>query len=156
MGKKTGKNPTDRGKLGTKRSTLTDGRGVPLAVVIAGANVHDQRLLAETLSSIPIARPRVTRQQKQHICLDAGYKGKPVLRIVRGRRYTPHVQGRSEERRSKKRGKRARRWVVERAHSWANRARRLLVRWEKKAENYLALIHLRFAYITLRAAGVMG
>ena len=46
--------------------------------------------------------------------------------------------------------------VVERAHSWTNRCRRLLVRWEKKADNYLAFIHLQFAYVTLRAAGVLG
>src|SRR5690349_10723177 len=52
--------------------------------------------------------------------------------------------------------KKARRWVDERVHSWTNRARRLLVRWEKKAENYLAFIHLQFAYTTLQAAGVLG
>jgi hypothetical protein len=40
--------------------------------------------------------------------------------------------------------------------SWTNRCRRLLVRWEKKAENYLAFIHLQFAYVALRAAGVLG
>jgi putative transposase len=139
-----------------KRSVLTDGRGVPLAVTVEGANVHDQKLLEATLTGIPVTRPRPTRRRKQHLCLDAGYKGEPVLKIARGRRYTSHVQGRSEERRQTKRGKRARRWVVERAHSWTNRARRLLVRWEKKADNYLAFIHLRFAYVALSAAGVLG
>jgi len=135
---------------------LTDGRGVPLAIAIAGANVHDQKLLAATLAGIPVARPRPTRQRKQHLCLDAGYRGQPSLTIARGCRYTPHVQGRSAERQQIQRGKRARRWVVERAHSWTNRARRLLVRWEKKADNYLAFIHLRFACVALRAAGVLG
>ena len=60
-GKKTGKNPTDRGKLGVKRSVLTDGRGVPLGVAIAGATAHDQKLFHATLDSIPVRRPRPPR-----------------------------------------------------------------------------------------------
>lgn len=82
MGKKTGKNPTDRGKLGVKRSVLTDGRGVPIGVAIAGANVHDQKLLADTLRSIPIKRPPRGSCQ-QHLCLDKGYHGKPAELCVK-------------------------------------------------------------------------
>ena len=155
-GKKTGKNPTDRGKLGVKRSVLTDARGVPLAVVIAGANVHDQKLLEATLAAIPVPRPRPTRQRRQHLCLDKGYDGAPVQCIIRRFHYTPHVRSRGEEHHACRHGQRARRWVVERAHSWTNRARRLLIRWEKKAANHLALIHLHFARIALRQAGVLG
>ena len=51
---------------------------------------------------------------------------------------------------------RARRWVVERTHSWMNRFRRLLIRWEKKVENYVAMLHFACAWITFRAAGVFG
>jgi putative transposase len=65
VGKKTGKNPTDRGKLGVKRSTLVDGRGVPLAVAVGGANVPDQKLVAETLDAIPMERPEPTPQQRE-------------------------------------------------------------------------------------------
>lgn len=155
-GKKTGRNPTDRGKLGVKRSVLTDGRGVPLAVAIAGANAHDQVLVAETLTAIPVARPRPTARRRQHLCCDKGYHGRPVERLVRRRGYVPHIVPRGEEQRACRRGRKARRWVVERAHSWTNRCRRLLVRWEKKADNYLAFIHLQFAYVALRAAGVLG
>ncbi len=53
-------------------------------------------------------------------------------------------------------GYRARRWVVERTHSWFNRFRRLLIRWEKKPANYLGMIHFACAWITLRASGVFG
>lgn len=53
-------------------------------------------------------------------------------------------------------GYRARRWVVERTHSWINRFRRLLIRWEKKAENYLGMLELACAYIAFRAAEVFG
>lgn len=135
---------------------LTDGRGVPLAVAVAGANVHDQKLLDATLAGIPVSRPRPTRRKKQHLCLDAGYRGNPSWQVAKRHRYEPHVSGRTEERQRCKRGYRARRWVVERAHSWLNRARRLLVRWEKKVQNYLAFIHLRFAIVALSAAGVLG
>jgi len=84
-GKKTGKNPTDRGKLGVKRSTLVDGRGVPLAVAVAGANVPDGKLVAETLEAIPTERPEPTPQEPQHLCLDKGYAGAPVDGEVRER-----------------------------------------------------------------------
>ena len=155
-GKKTGKNPTDRGKLGVKRSVLTDGRGIPLAIAIAGANVHDQKLAEATLAGIPLARPRRTSRRAQHLCLDKGYDGKPIQRLAHRRGYVLHAARRGETKKPRRKGQRARRWVVERAHSWTNRCRRLLVRWEKKAENYLAFIHLQFAYVTLRAAGVLG
>ena len=157
MGKKTGKNPTDRGKLGVKRSTLVDGRGVPLAVAIEGANVPDGKLVAETLDAIPIERPEPTSELPQNLCLDKGYAGQPVDREVRRRGYTPHVPRKKNEtpKPAHRRGK-ARRWKVERTHSWINRARRLLIRWEKKAENYLAFLHLQLTILTLRNAGVLG
>ncbi len=156
MGGKTGPNPTDRSKSGVKRSVLTDGRGVPIGIAIAAANVHDTQLLEATLASVPVRRPRPTRCRRQHLCLDKAYFGRPSHKIARRFRYTPHVRSRGEEQHARQRGKKARRWVVEAAHSWTNRARRLLVRWEKKDENYLAFIHLRFAYVALKRTGVLG
>lgn len=73
MGKKTGSNPTDRGKQGVKRSLLTDGHGVPLGVVIDGANRHDMKLVRATLASIVVARPEPTEEEPQGMCLDKGY-----------------------------------------------------------------------------------
>jgi putative transposase len=150
VGKKTGKNPTDRGKLGVKRSVLTDGRGMPIGLDVAGANVHDQRLVEGTLDSIPVRRPRPTRRRKQHLCGDKGYDADSIRRAARRRRYTPHIRSRNEEQTQCRRGCRARRWVVERIHSWLNRYRRILVRWEKKAANYIALLHLVFAHVLWR------
>ncbi len=72
-GKKTGKNPTDRGKLGTKRSVFTDGYGVPLGVEVSGANTHDIQLLQATFDSVPIKRPQPTSRRHQHVCLGKGY-----------------------------------------------------------------------------------
>jgi transposase len=157
VGKKTGKNPTDRGKLGVKRSVLADGAGVPIGVAVAGANVHDQKLVHETLRSIPVRRPAPTPRKRQHLCADKGYDAKSVRRAARRRRYLVHIPQRGEApSRSTRRRGRARRWVVERTHSWLNRARRLLIRWEKKAANYLGFLHLQFAITALRTAGVLG
>jgi putative transposase len=157
VGKKTGKNPTDRGKLGVKRSVLVDGQGVPLAAAIDGANVHDQKLLTETLDGIPVQRPEPTPRRKQHLCLDKGYTGEPVEREALNRKYTLHVPPKDGETiKSKHRHGKARRWKVERTHSWINRARRLLTRWEKKVANYLGFLHLQFAIVALRTARVLG
>jgi transposase len=130
---------------------------VPLAVAIDGANVPDQKLVAETLDAIPIERPEPTSQEPQNLCLDKGYCGEPVDREARARGYTPHVPAKANQpsKPQHRRGK-ARRWKVERTHSWLNRARRLLIRWEKKVANYKGLLHLQFAIITLRVAGVLG
>ena len=157
MGKKTGKNPTDRGKLGVKRSVLIDGRGVPLGAAVNGANVHDQTLVSETLDNIPAPRPKPTLRNPQHLCLDKGYAGEPIEKEVRRRDYTLHMPAKGNQTvKPKHRHGKARRWKVERTHSWINRARRLLIRWEKKAANYMAFLHLQFAIITLRIVGVLG
>ena len=72
-GKTTGRNPTDRGKQGTKRSVLTEANGVPVGLAVDGANRHDVMLLAATLASIVVPRPRPTRRTPQGVCLDKAY-----------------------------------------------------------------------------------
>ena len=154
----TGANPTDRGKQGTKRSLLTDGKGIPLALVVDGANRHDVKLLCATLDGIVLARPEPTEEQPQHLCLDAAYDAAWVRDEVQGRRYQDHIRRRGEEKQEKTQtpGSRARRWVVERTHAWINRSRRLLVRWEKKTENYLAFVHLACAQLIFSKILVFG
>lgn len=153
-----GANPTDRGKSGVKRSLLTDGIGIPLAIVIDGANRHDVKLLCATLDGVVIARLEPTEEQSQHLCLDAGYAGAPVRQEVETRHYVLHIRSRGEEKQEKvlTPGHRARRWIVERTHSWINRSRRLLVRWEKKEENYLAFLHLACAQLIFAKVLVFG
>jgi putative transposase len=157
-GEDTGKNPTDRGKIGTKRSVLTDGAGVPLGIAVSGANTHDKRLVEATVESIPIERPEPTTKKPQNLCLDKGYDYPDVRELVEEFGYTAHIPVRGEKpaKRKKLPGYRARRWVVERTHSWMNRFRRLLIRWEKKVRNYKGLLHFACAWVTLRAAGVLG
>ena len=157
-GKKTGPNPTDRGKGGVKRSLLTEGHGVPIGLVVEGANRHDMKLVRATLESLVGARPEPSAEQPQGLCLDKGYDYDEVRDIVREFGFTAHIRSRGEEAQDLKReaGKKARRWVVERSHSWLNRFRRLLIRWDKKPEHYIAFLHFACALIALRAAGLFG
>jgi putative transposase len=137
---------------------LTDGAGVPVGLAVAGANVNDFKLTRETLESIPVRRPRPTLAKPQGLCLDKGYDYDEVRQLAQEFRYTLHLRSRGEEAQTIKRSARfrARRWVVERTHSWMNRYRRILIRWEKKAENYLGLLHLTCALITYHAMGLSG
>lgn len=129
MGKKTGPNPTDRGKGGVKRSVLTDGRGVPVGVIIAGANVKDHLLMAETLDALTVPRPRPTRRAPQHLCLDKGYDYAVIRALAEEHGFRLHLRRRGEEAQAKRhRGAKARRWVVERTHAWLNRFRAILTR----------------------------
>lgn len=148
----------DRAKSGTKRSLLTDSEGVPLAIAVDAANRHDSRLVADTLDAIVAARPKPTRRRRQHLCADKGYDYRFVRDLLEEFGYTIHIPVRGKQRAARRTVPRyrARRWVVERSHSWINRFRRLLIRWEKKVDNYLALLHFACAWITLRAAGVLG
>ena len=151
MGKKTGPNPTDRAKRGTKRSLLTDGGGTPLCVVVAGANRNDHTLMDETLQAIPVERPEPTPEAPQHLCLDKGYDYQEPRDLAATFGFTLHLRTRGEEVAGRREaGKKARRWVVERTHSWLNRFRRILIRWDKKPQNYIALLHFACAIVTWR------
>lgn len=157
-GKKTGANPTDRAKKGTKRSVLTEAKGIPLGLATDGANRHDVKLARATLEDIKIKRPCPTKKKKQNLCVDAGYVGDEVKELAGEFGFTLHVRPRGEEAKEIKRNarKKARRWVVERTHSWFNRFRGILIRWSKKPEAYLAMLHLACGIITWRSTGLLG
>lgn len=158
MGEKTGPNPTDRAKSGVKRSLLTEGQGVPIGLAVEGANRNDFKMARATLESIPIQRPQPTEEEPQGLCLDKGYDYDEVRALAVEFGYTAHIRARGEEAQVLKReaGKKARRWVVERTHSWMNRYRAILIRWEKKPQNYLGLLHLACALITFRCLALPG
>lgn len=124
----------------------------------AGANQVDFKLARATIESIPVRRPKPTRRNPQGLCLDKGYDYDEVRELAEEFGYTAHIRARGEEAQMIKRSIRfkARRWVVERTHSWMNRFRRVLTRWEKKVENYVGLLHLVCAWITFRATGLLG
>jgi putative transposase len=119
---------------------------------VSGAQRHDVALLESTLDHLVIERPSGKDTPKEHLCADKGYAGQPAQESICGRNYIPHVKQRGEEVAAKKKNPRyrARRWVVERAHSWLNRYRKLLVRFEKLAASYEGLLELACALITFR------
>lgn len=137
-----GPNPTDRAKNGVKRSLLVEAGGGPLSVVVAGANVPDFKLLEDTLDAIVVDRGEASDQAPRHLCLDAGYDNQPAREVVQRHGYTPHVRRIGEEKKDAFGEKRypARRWVVERTLGWLSKCRAILVRYDKKAANYLGLI----------------
>ena len=131
---------------------------MPIGLALEGANRHDMKLVRATIESIVVERPEATAEEPQGMCLDKGYDYDEVRGTLAEFGFTAHIKARGKEAKELKQeaGKRARRWVVERSHSWMNRFRRILVRWDKKPENYLALLHFACALIAFRAAGLFG
>jgi len=110
---------------------------------VAGANVHDCKLLADTIEAIVVDRPDPS-EHPQHLCLDKGYDNPSGKQAAEDHEYTPHIRRIGEEKLDEKKRKRhpARRWVVERTLGWMSKCRGILVRYAKKSCNYLGLIQL--------------
>ncbi len=112
-------------------------------MVVAGANVRDDNLLAATLDAVVVERPEPTEEAPQHLCLDKGYDNDPTRTVVEQRSYVDHIRRIGEEKLDRATGEKrhpARRWVVERTLGWLSKCRAILVRYDKKAANYLGLI----------------
>lgn len=133
-----------------------DGRGVPLSIVVTGANRHDVKQLEAVLDGIVIKRPK-EQEVTQHLCGDKAYRGTLALLAITSREYIPHIKQRNEEIQEKKDNPeyKARRWVVEVSHSWFNRFRKILVRFEKLNERYEALLHMAAAVIAFRKVNII-
>jgi putative transposase len=131
---------------------VVEADGGPLGIAIAGANVHDTKLLAKTLDAIVVERPEPTAEQPQHLCLDKGYDNPTGHQAALDYRYTPHIRRIGEEKFDASRQKRypARRWVVERTLAWLSKCRALLVRYDKHARNFLGLLQLACALLWVR------
>lgn len=131
---------------------MVDARGVPLSLVASGANRHDSFLLRATLSGIVCSRPEPGSGCVETLCADAAYVGFPALAASRLHNYQLNVKTRRQETEEKQKHPdyQARRWVVERSHSWFNRFRKLLVSFEKTEASYTALLSLAAALICWR------
>ena len=131
---------------------------MPVGLAVDGANRPDMKLADATLGSVPVERPEPSDEEPQHLCLDKGYDYDEVREVVEEFGFTAHIPRRGKEAQAVKRRARgkARRYVVERTHSWMNRFRGILIRWNKKPENYIALLHFAFAVITYRCMGLFG
>lgn len=141
------------GQIEVAKAVLSvDGRGVPLSLIVTGANVNDLTKLDDVLSAIVVKRPKPTLRRSKHLCADAGFRSKATASIIESHGYIAHVVDRRQEKERKRRDlkKKARRWVVEVCRSWFNRFRKLLVRYEKLERSFVALNHIAAAIIALR------
>jgi putative transposase len=145
-----GPNPTDRAKPGVKRSLLVEADGGPLAITIAGANVPDAKLLDQTIRAIVLERPAPEPAYPQHLCLDKGYDNEAGWGACIDHSYEPHIALIRAERPERPQRHKPRRWVVERTLAWLSKLRGILIRWEKKPQNYLGLLKLACALLWFR------
>jgi len=158
-GEEAGRNPTDRGKQGSKIHLLVDEKGAPLALHVTGANEHDKWSADDLIVSIVVERPD-PEEVEQHLCADKGYDYEDVHQVVAEERYISHIKHR--RRRNEPVVEEcpipgelrypARRWVVERTLGWLTKRRSLRARWCKKRENWIALIQFACAHILLTLA----
>lgn len=131
---------------------MTEGKGIPVAVVISGANRHDMKKLADLIDAI-VVEPTPTTAP--HLVLDRGYAYDACREAAVARGYVPHIPPKASADRplpppGDPERHPPRRWVVEVGHSWFNRFRRLLVRWEKQAATYLGFVQLAAILIIYR------
>ena len=148
-GEKTGKNPTDRGRRGTKHHVLAEGRGVPLAVRTTGANRHDVTQLEPLLDDVPPVRGQRGRPRRapRRLYADRAYDSEPARQALRQRHIRPYLAKRNTSHGS---GLGKHRWVVERTLSWLHGFRRLRLRWERRADIHQAFLLLAACIICIR------
>ena len=149
--RKKGPNPTDRGKSGTKKSLIVERSGGPLGLELEGANVHDTKLLAGTIEAIVVERPDPA-QCAQHLCLDKAYDNPTGQTAAEAAGSIPHIRRIGEEQLDEAGERRhpARRWVVERTLAWLQKCRAILIRYDKKPDNYRGLVQLACALLWYR------
>jgi putative transposase len=128
---------------------------LPLAIVLTGANRHDMKMLDALLDGHVVAPPEEAPEEGFHVCLDRGYAYKVCREAAQKRGYTAHIPPKVSEATplpppGDPDRHPPRRWVVEVCHSWFNRFRRVLIRWEKRASLYLGFVQLAASLIIYR------
>lgn len=114
--------------------------------------MHDAKLLEATLDAIVVERPQPTEEEPQHLCLDKGYDNPSGRRAAAEHGYQAHIRRIGEEKLDAYAQKRypARRWVVERTLGWLSKCRAILVRYDKKASNYMGLLQVACTLLWFR------
>jgi putative transposase len=133
-----------------KKSLIVEADGGPLGVTVGGANVPDAQLLADTIEAMVLERPPVEDGYEQHLCLDKGYDNDTGWGACIDADYQPHIALIRDERPPRPARHKPRRWVVERTLGWLSMCRGILIRWEKKSANYLAMLQLACGLIWYR------
>ena len=156
-GAKTGPSPVDRGRAGSKHHLLTDAHGTPLAWALTGSNRNDITQLLPLLDRVPAVAglPGRPRRRPETLLGDRGYCSNAHRQALRQRRITPLLANRYHGNGS---GLGRYRWVVERTFSWLHQMKRLLIRYERRAdihEAFLALGCCLICFKQLQAAGAL-
>ena len=148
-GEKTGPNPTDRRKPGSKHHLLVEGNGVPLALQLTAANRNDITQLLPLVESVPAVRGRVghPRRRPQELFGDRAYDSRAHRRALRARSIRPFLP---KQRTPHGSGLGVRRWPVERSLSWLRQFRRLRVRFDRRSDIHEAFLCLACALIAWR------
>lgn len=152
MGGKTGPNPTDRGKPGSKHHLITDAQGIPLAAILTAANRNDVTQLLPLVAAIPPVRGKRGRPRRRpdQVQGDRGYASEPHRKVLRSlgiepvlaQRRTPHGSGLGVHR-----------WVVERTLAWLHQFRRLRIRYERRPDIHEAFLSIGCSLICFRRLG---
>ena len=131
---------------------LVEREGGPLGIAISGANVPDAPLLALTIEAIVVERPEPTEEEPQNLSLDKGYDNPTGEKAVAAHHYIGHIRRIGEEKLDTDGEKKhpARRWVVERTFSWLASCRAILVRYDRKSSNWLALLKVACSLLWFR------
>ncbi len=148
-GSETGPSPVDRGRAGSKHHLLVDATGIPLAFSLTGGNRNDVTQLIPLLDSVPAVRGRVGRPHRrpERLVADRGYDHDSHRRQLRRRGITPEIARRNTEHGS---GLGRVRWVVERTFAWLHQFKRLLVRYERRADMHRALLAIGCCIVCFR------
>ena len=145
-----GRNPTDRGRNGSKIHLHVDGHGIPQGVTVVGANVHDSRLIEAPLKNSCEMGAWFLGEGERHLCLDKGYDYKRVHIEVHINGFEGHIRSRKEEEKELSEGKTAPRWVVERTFAWLKSFRSIRTRYCHRLSNFMGMLYLACAFILWR------
>jgi transposase len=148
-GDKTGPNPTDRSKPGSKHHVLTDGRGSPMAAILTGANTNDVTQLIPLVEAIPpiAGKPGRPRRRPDSLYADRGYDSEPHRNQLRHRGIRPII---AKRRTAHGTGLGRFRWVVERTNAWYHQFRRLRTRYDRRPDIHEAFLALASVIICWR------
>ena len=148
-GGKTGPNPTDRRKPGSKHHVITDAKGIPLAAILTGANRHDVTQLLPLVEAIPPVRGKRGRPRRRpdQVQGDRGYDSEPHRQALRALGVIPVIAKRFTEHGS---GLGVHRWVVERTLAWLHQFRRLRIRYERRADIHEAFLSIGCSLICFK------
>jgi transposase len=148
-GSETGPSPVDRARSGSKHHLLVDASGIPLAWTLTGGNRNDVTQLIPLLDAVPHVRGAVGRPRRrpERLSADRGYDHDKYRRLLRRRGIAPEIARRQTEHGS---GLGRYRWVVERSFAWLHNFKRLLVRYERRADMHRAFLGLACCLVCYR------